>query len=91
MEEFGRHEFIRYTLDMVATGKAIQRLRESRNLRVEEVARYLNVSPQSVYNWEAGRGITLINIIRLCWLLRESLDHVVKMKPEIGAFYDYDK
>ncbi len=50
MVEFGMHEFPRTALDMKATGKVLRDILMKKKIKVEDIARYLNISPQSIYN-----------------------------------------
>lgn len=49
-------------IDMVATGKNIQKLRESRNLSVLDVQIYLGLAaPQAIYQWQQGRCLPSVD------------------------------
>lgn len=91
MDNFGRHIFLRRTIDMVEMGKKLREKRESRHLSVDAIARHLGVSPQAVYQWEAGKMISLRHLLGLCWLLKISTDELIKPKVEKGEYYDYEK
>ena len=49
-------------IDVEATGRNIQRLRERRGLSIPEVQDYLGLeSPQSVYHWQRGRCLPSVD------------------------------
>lgn len=51
-------------IDMKKTGKNIQKLREERELTVNDVRRYINLdSPQAIYQWQ--RGLVLPSVDHL--------------------------
>ena len=90
MVEFGVHEFSRTALDMKATGKALRDIRTSKKIKVEDIARYLKTSPQSIYNWENGDNLKLEHLVILCAFLGVSMDQLVRTKIEKVVYCDYD-
>lgn len=54
--------------------------REDLGLTQKQIADHLDISVQTVRNWEQGRSyprLTLTQIQRLCWVLDLDLDNVV--------------
>ena len=90
MVEFGVHEFSRAALDMEATGAALRDIRTKKKIKVGDIARHLNTSPQSIYNWENGDKIKLEHIVALCAFLGVSMDQLIKTKDEKVVYCDYD-
>ena len=50
-------------MDKYITGAAIRRLRESRNMKQEDLARKIFVSPKTVSKWETGQGLPDITLL----------------------------
>lgn len=90
MVEYGMHEFSRTALDMEATGAALRAIRIKKKIKVGDIARHLNTSSQSIYNWENGVTIKLEHIVALCAFLDVSVDQLIKTKEEKVVYCDYD-
>lgn len=92
MCEYGRHEFVRYTLDMMETGQKLKRERMRRDISVCELARYLGISAQAIYGWEAGKiVISIRHLMALCGLYKMPMDDLARPKAEKGVYFDYDE
>ena len=50
-------------MDKYITGAVIRRLRESRNMKQEELAGKIFVSPKTVSKWETGQGLPDITLL----------------------------
>ncbi|MCR5620562.1 MAG: helix-turn-helix domain-containing protein [Treponema sp.] len=90
MVEFGMHEVPSKALDMKATGAALRAIRTKKKIKVGDIARHLNTSSQSIYNWENGEMIKLDHIVALCAFLGVSVDQLIKTKDEMVVYCDYD-
>lgn len=64
-KEFTMKKNIPYpVIDMLKTGKNIQKIREEHGLSVNDVRRYINLdNPQAIYQWQ--RGIALPSVDHL--------------------------
>ena len=64
---------------------ALRFYRLDRNLKLEEVARYLDVSPSTVSYWELGkRGISKKRIAKLCELFECTEEDLFEEKKKPG-------
>lgn len=92
MMEFSKHVFTCQTIDMVQTGMNLKRIREVKKITVNDVAKYLSISVQSVYNWEAGKtDFNIRHLVSLCDLYSVKLDDIVEYMPETAEYCDYDE
>ncbi len=51
-------------------GLKIKKLRKEHGITQEQLAEYLNISPQAISKWENGTAmpdITLANVIKMCY------------------------
>ena len=66
-------------IDVVATGKNIQKLRESRNLSVLDVQIYLGLAaPQAIYQWQQGRCLPSVdNLYALSALFEVTMNEII--------------
>ena len=71
--------FIFPTIDLVATGKNILRLREEAGLRVRNVQEIFGfATPQAIYKWQHGTAMpTIDNLIVLSAVFQVSLDEII--------------
>ncbi len=69
------------TVDMVATGKRIERLRKSRGYSVVEIAQYMGFTgPQAVYKWQKGLCLPdVVNLMALGRLFGVTVEDIVVM------------
>ena len=74
------------TIDMVATGRNIMRLREVAGLTVRDLQDIFGVAtPQAIYKWQSGKSLpTVDNLYALSALLDGRMDEsLVAAKPEL--------
>lgn len=71
-------------LDLKATGSRIKELRKSKNLKVEDVSRFMGFeSPQAVYKWQRGESLpTVDNLYALSRLFETPVDNILRGKEE---------
>ncbi|AYA98865.1 helix-turn-helix domain-containing protein [Lachnoanaerobaculum umeaense] len=71
--------FIFPTIDLVATGKNIVRLREESGLSVRELQDIFGfATPQAIYKWQHGSTMpTIDNLIVLSAVFKVSLDEII--------------
>ena len=85
-------EIERKTLDMRDTGWKLRKIREAQNLPVTEVAKYLGISGQSVYNWELGKTkLDMEHFVLLCHFYKKPYNEVIQTKTEKAFIKDYDE
>ena len=79
------------TIDMVATGRNIMRLREAAGLTVKDIQDIFGfATPQAVYKWQHGSAMpTIDNLVVLAAVLGVTIDEILvvddKMRAQIGA------
>ncbi len=79
------------TIDMVATGKNIARLREDAGLTVKDLADIFGfATPQAVYKWQPGAAMpTIDNLVVLAAVFGVPMDDIVvidvNMQAQISA------
>ena len=80
------------TIDMVATGKKIDRLRRNARLSVRELQLYFGFStPQAIYKWIHGAALpTLDNLVILADVLEVSIDEIVVTNKDIVKIHIID-
>ena len=65
-------------------GKTLQELRKEKNISQEEIANILNVSRQTISNWENSKSYPdIIMLIKLCDIYKISLDDLLKEDQEL--------
>ena len=85
-------EIERETLDMRDTGWKLRKIREEQNLPVTEVAEYLGISGQSIYNWELGKTkLDMEHFVLLCKFYKKPYDEVIQTKTVKAFIKDYDE
>ena len=74
--------FNKPVLDLTATGKQIRALRNRSGISVRTMQSLFSFpSPQSIYNWEAGKNMpTIDNLIVLSQIFGEPLENIVCTK-----------
>ena len=67
------------TIDTVATGRNIARLRREKGLTVRDVQEWLGFSePRAIYKWQSGQTLPSIdNLYALSVLLGVSMDQII--------------
>lgn len=79
------------TIDMVATGRNITRLREAAGLSVRDLQDIFGfATPQAIYKWQHGSALpTIDNLVVLAAVLEIPMDAIividVNMKAPISA------
>lgn len=75
------------TIDMIATGQNITRLRERAGLSVKDIQDIFGFStPQAIYKWQRGIAMpTLDNLIVLAAVLCVSMDDIIVSNPVVVA------
>ena len=70
---------MRLTIDMVATGKNITRLRKESGLSVRDLAEIFGfTTPQAVYKWQHGTAIpTIDTLVVLAAVFGVTMDEIV--------------
>ena len=83
--------FMMPTIDMVATGKNIERLRKAAGLSVRDLQDVFGfATPQAIYKWQHGTAMpTIDNLVVLAAVLEVPMDAIividVNMKARISA------
>lgn len=72
-------------IDLEATGRNIQRLRQQRGLSVRDLQAYFGFTePQAIYKWQSGRSLpTVDNLLALSALLGVPMDRILVVKSNI--------
>ena len=79
------------TIDMIQTGKNINRLRKQANLSVKDLQNIFGfATPQAIYKWQQGAALPSIdNLVVLAAVLQVSLDDIMVVNTvilmQIGA------
>lgn len=75
------------TIDMVATGMNISRLRQNAGLSVKDLANIFGfATPQAVYKWQHGTAMpTLDNLVVLAAVFGVSMDEIVVIDVDVKA------
>ena len=78
-EQEGNEMFTMPTIDMVATGRNITRLRELAGLSVKDLAEIFGfATPQAVYKWQHGTALpTIDNLVVLAAVFGVTMDEIV--------------
>ena len=79
--------FIFPTIDVVATGKNIVRLREESGLSVRELQDIFGfATPQAIYKWQHGAALpTIDNLIVLSTIFKVSMEEIIIVETKISA------
>ena len=72
------------TVDVAATGRAIESLMETKNITVKEMQGLLGfTTPQAIYKWFWGKNLpTIDNLVILCDILGVKIDDILVLKKE---------
>ena len=79
------------TINMIQTGKNINRLRKQANLSVKDLQNIFGfATPQAIYKWQQGAALPSIdNLVVLAAVLQVSLDDILVVNTvipmQIGA------
>ena len=79
--------FVFPTIDLVATGKNIVRLREESGLSVRELQDIFGfATPQAIYKWQHGAALpTIDNLIVLSAVFKVSMEEIIIVQTKISA------
>ena len=75
------------TIDMVATGRNITRLREAAGLTVKDVQTVFGfATPQAIYKWQKGTAMpTVDNLVVLAAVLGVTIDEILVVDNQFQA------
>ena len=75
------------TIDMVATGRNITRLREAAGLTVKDVQTIFGfATPQAIYKWQKGTAMpTVDNLVVLAAVLDVTIDEILVVDDQFQA------
>lgn len=75
------------TINMVATGRNIMRLRELVGLSVKDLAQIFGfATPQAIYKWQHGTAMpTLDNLVVLAAVFGVAMDDIVVIDADVKA------
>ena len=70
------------TIDMVATGRNIMRLREAAGLTVRDLQDIFGfATPQAIYKWQRGTAMpTIDNLVVLAKIFQTTIDNIIVIK-----------
>jgi predicted transcriptional regulators len=75
------------TIDLVATGKNIIKLREESGLSVRDLQNIFGfATPQAIYKWQHGTALpTIDNLIVLSVVFKVSMEEIIIVETKISA------
>lgn len=75
------------TIDMVATGRNIMRLREAAGMTVKDVQNIFGfATPQAIYKWQHGTAMpTIDNLVVLAALFDVTVDQILVVDTDVKA------
>ena len=75
------------TIDMVATGRNIMRLRENAGLTVKEIQDIFGfATPQAIYKWQHGTAMpTIDNLVVLAAIFDVTVDQILVVDTDVRA------
>ncbi|MBO4458603.1 MAG: helix-turn-helix transcriptional regulator [Butyrivibrio sp.] len=70
------------SIDMVATGKNIARMRKAAGLKVKDLqALFGFATPQAIYKWQHGAAMpTIDNLVALAMIFGVSMEDIIVLK-----------
>ena len=73
------------TIDMVATGKNIERLRKAAGISVRDLQDLFGFkTPQAIYKWQRGKAMPSIdNLVILAAVLQVKIDDILVVETEV--------
>ena len=79
--------FVFPTIDLVATGKNIIKLREESGLSVRDLQNIFGfATPQAIYKWQHGTALpTIDNLIVLSTIFKVSMEEIIIVETKISA------
>lgn len=74
-------------INIIKTGKNIDKLRKESNLSIRELAEILGfTTPQAVYKWVHGKNLpTLDNMVILAHVFRVTIDKIIVTEEKVVA------
>lgn len=74
-------------IDMVATGRKIQQLREESGLTVRDLQRFFGFEePSAIYHWQNGKNLpTVDNLCALSKIFGVSMDEIIVLRNTVDA------
>ncbi len=87
MPETEEEMFTMPTIDMVATGINIMRLREAAGLTVKDLQDIFGfATPQAIYKWQHGTALpTIDNLVVLAAVLGVQMDEIIVIDADVKA------
>ena len=75
------------TIDMVATGKNIERLRKNAGISVRDLQDVFGFgTPQAIYKWQHGTAMpTIDNLVVLADILQVRIDDILVVERNVQA------
>ena len=75
------------TIDMVATGRNIMRLREDAGLTVKDIQDIFGfATPQAIYKWQHGTAMpTIDNLVVLAAIFDVTVDQILVVDTDVRA------
>ena len=75
------------TIDLVATGKNIIKLREESGLSVRDLQNIFGfATPEAIYKWQHGTALpTIDNLIVLSAVFKVSMEEIIIVQTKISA------
>ena len=75
------------TIDMLATGRNIMRLREAAGMTVKDVQDIFGfATPQAIYKWQHGTAMpTIDNLVVLAALFDVTVDQILVVDTDVKA------
>ena len=75
------------TIDMVATGKNIERLRKNAGISVRDLQEIFGFgTPQAIYKWQHGTAMpTIDNLVVLADVLQVRIDDILVVERNVQA------
>ena len=79
--------FMMPTIDMVATGKNIERLRKNAGISVRDLQDVFGFgTPQAIYKWQHGTAMpTIDNLVVLADVLQVRIDDILVVERNVQA------
>ena len=79
--------FVMPTIDMVATGKNIERLRKNAGISVRDLQDVFGFgTPQAIYKWQHGTAMpTIDNLVVLADVLQVRIDDILVVERNVQA------
>ena len=75
------------TIDMVATGRNIMRLREAAGMTVKDIQDIFGfATPQAIYKWQHGTAMpTIDNLVVLAAIFDVTVDQILVVDTDVKA------